>query len=106
MRHNYTDISALVFNKLAYAEWIRTLCVSIKAGRGAILDCISVRYMYVQLEYVRTRIFLMFVKGTTIAYHTNTRQVNNLVWYAIAVPFTNVKKIRVRAYGTRTIRQG
>jgi hypothetical protein len=52
------------------------------------LELCWLRMMYAQCvsrEY-STRIFLTFVKGTTIAYHTNTRQVHNLVWYTIRVP--------------------
>jgi hypothetical protein len=42
-----------------------------------------------------TRIFLTFVKGTTIAYHTKLWTWRVFVWYAIVVIFTNVRKIRV-----------
>jgi hypothetical protein len=42
-------------------------------------------------EEERPRIFLTFVKGTAIAYHTKLWTWRVFVMYAIVVPFTNVR---------------
>lgn len=45
------------------------------------------------LNGLGSRVFLTFIKETTIAYHPQLLTWRVLVWYAIVVPFRNVKKI-------------